>query len=118
MNIKKEVIDVDLSVFLEENSITIGENGELKGLTIEKLREVSIDFLDSVVVGDDRYIGFDGYLQHILSVLLDKAIKAPKDSEEFNKASKELEEFKYYCKKYLGFEQKDGGFIDTNKSLA
>ena len=118
MNIKKEVIDIDLSVFLQENNITIGENGELQGLTIEKLREVSMDFLDSVVVGDDRYIGFDGYLQHILSILLDKALKAYKDSEEFNKAVKELEEFKYYCKKYPGFEQKNGGFIDTNKSLA
>jgi len=118
MNIKKEVIDADLSVFLDENNITIGENGELQGLTIEKLHEVSMDFLDSVVVGNDRYIGVDGYLQYIFSVLLDKAIKAPKDSEEFNKASKELEEFKYYCKKYLGFEQKYGGFIDTNKSFA
>lgn len=115
MNLKEEIIGVDIQEFFEENNIVVGDNGEIKGLTIDKLRELSCGFLDSVIVGEDRYIGVDGLLQHRLSILLDCAIKAQKGSKELKEANRNLREFNYYTEKYLGFEQIGGGFTDKNK---
>lgn len=113
MDAKDEIINVDLESFFEENNIVVGENGEVNGLTIDKLHELCGNFLDSVIVGDERYIGVDGFLQNKLSILLDSAINA-KEKKEFKEANEQLNAFKHYTKTYLGFEQIDGGFNYTN----
>ena len=121
----KEYISFLVKDFLQRKGLV--QDGILKQdcITEDVLEEMAQEFLELVPVGDTYFNGIGGWLQWLFGCLLQKWFKEskkypfekPNDIPELVTMSNDIEEFERFTKKYLGFEQIDGGFkfIKDNK---
>lgn len=114
----KEYVSFLVKDFLQRKGLV--RYGVLKQdcITEDVLEEMAQEFLELVPVGDTYFNGIGGWLQWVFGCLLQKWFKESKkypfenlnDIPELVTMSNDIEEFERFTKKYLGFEQINGGF--------
>lgn len=101
---------------------------ERKGISsddmpINLIADIAGDFFGMVEVSGIVYYGIGGFLQHIYGCLLQAWIEEAKKHEgvkcsdvpELVAKLNEIDSFKKYTKKYLGFEEINGSFKEVKE---
>ena len=113
----KEYFKQNVIVELERRGISFDD------MLINLIVDIVGDFFGMVEVGGIVYCGIGGFLQHIYGCLLQtwreeakkyegvKCSDVPELVAKFN----EIDNFKKYTKKYLGFEEINGSFKEVKE---
>jgi len=128
MNKEKErkYINFHVKDFLASRGIPTDNLQEIH-ISMEQLNELSEIFLDFLFIGDRQFLGVDGWLQWIYGCLLERFYQSCKKYNgvkvsqvpELSELYRNIEDFKVFTEKYLGYKYVDGKFKfdDKNKEL-
>ena len=112
---KKEYFKQNVISELKERGISPDD------MPIDLIADIASDFFGMIEVRESVYCGIAGFLQHIYGCLLQtwheeakkhenvKCSEVPELVVKFN----EIDNFLKYTKKYLGFEEINGGFKEV-----
>lgn len=116
---KKEYVKFQLYDFIRENKLEFNER------ELSALLEFSEYMLEMVCANGQYHLGVAGWLQWKYACLLERFFQESKkhngkrisEVPELKSISNDICEFLAFTKKHLGFEEKDGGFVEINENL-
>lgn len=119
---KSEYINFHVKDFLAGMGVSTDNLQEIH-ISMGQLNELSEMFLDFLLVGDRQFLGVDGWLQWIYGCLLERfyqSCKKYKDVKvsqvpELRELYRNIDEFKVFTEKYLGYKYVDGEFKFNDK---
>ena len=90
-------------------------------LPIDLMADIASEFFNMIQVKGFTFCGIEGYLMYIYGCLLQRWNEEAKkyaeeklsDVPELVAIQKDIDEFLEYTKKYLGFEEERGGFVEV-----
>ena len=113
--------------YFKQNVISELKNRGLSpdDMPVDLIADIAGDFFNMVEVRGRVYCGIEGFLQHIYGCLLQIWMEEAKKHEgvnysdvpEFVAKLNEIDNFLKYTKKYLGFEEINGGFKEVKEKL-
>jgi len=98
----------------------------LDDLPIDLMADIASEFFNMIEVKGIVYCGIESYLGRVYGVLLKRFIDVARlhigerlsDVPELVAINNDIDEFLKYTKKYLGFEEECGGFVEVKEKQA
>lgn len=119
-----EHIKLWVEEYLDEKGIS--NSMPIMALSTNDLVELAKRFVSVVEVNGRIFIGIDGWLQWLFACLLERWFNVAKNHEgevwselpELVSLNEKIETFKSFAKEYLGFEYKEGIFVELEERSA